>query len=118
MEATTKTGGWLLLTASILGWIVAIYDYFFAWGIDHTIGSLIVLASMTVMVAAALVIVLDDPPRWARIFLGIGLVVDFLGTALAAYFLESYLLVALSLLAGIGWLIFISSRRPAREQPA
>lgn len=111
-------GGWVLIAASVLGLLVAFYDYFFAWGIDHSIGSTIVCTSMALMMGAALVIVLDDPPPIARVLLNIGLVIDFLGTLLAAYFLESYLLVALVILAAIGWLGFVAGNRTVREQPA
>ena len=119
MSSSAKWGGWLLVAASALGLLVALYDYLLAWGIRGSIGSGIVVFSTAVMTIAALVIVYADPARWVRIVLGIGLVLDFLGTALAAYFLESYLLTALALIAGLGWLIFVLSpaREPA-EQPA
>jgi hypothetical protein len=119
MSNSVKWSGWLLIVASVLGFLVALYDFFLAWGIRHSIGSGIVVFSTAVMTIAALVIVLAHPARWVRIVLGIGLVLDFLGTALAAYFLESDLLVALSLLAGLGWLILVLSPGSVSvEQPA
>ncbi len=113
-----RTGGLLLIAASVLGLLVALYDYFFAWGINHSIGATIVCASMALMMGAALVIVLDNPPGWARVVLGIGIVIDCLGTALAAYFLESGLLVVLALLAGAGWLVFVVGRTGAAGKAA
>jgi hypothetical protein len=119
MSNSEKWGGWLLIVAAVIGLLVALYDFFLAWGIRYSIGSGIVVFSTAIMIVAALVIVFARPARWVRIVLGIGLVLDFLGTALAAYFLDSYLLTALSLLAGLGWLIFALSLAPARqEQPA
>jgi hypothetical protein len=119
MSNSEKWGGWLLMVAAVIGLLVALYDFFLAWGIRYSIGSGIVVFSTAIMIVAALVIVFARPARWARIVLGIGLVLDFLGTALAAYFLDSYLLTALSLLAGLGWLIFVLSPAPARqEKPA
>lgn len=119
MSISEKWGGWLLIAAAALGFLVGLYDFFLAWGISYSIGSGIVVFSTAVMTIAALVIVLVRPARWVRIVLGIGLVLDFLGTALAAYFLYSYLLTILALVAGLGWLIFVLSPAPARqEQPA
>jgi hypothetical protein len=119
MSNSEKWGGWLLIAAAALGFLVALYDFFLAWGISYSIGSGIVVFSTAIMTVAALVIVLVRPARWVRIVLGIGLVLDFLGTALAAYFLDSYLLTVLSLIAGLGWLIFVLSPAPVRkEQPA
>ena len=119
MSNSEKWGGWLLIVAAALGFVVALYDFFLAWGIRYSIGSGIVIFSTAIMTVAALVIVFARPTRWVRIVLGIGLVLDFLGTALAAYFLDSYLLTVLSLLAGLGWLIFVLSPAPVRqEQPA
>jgi hypothetical protein len=118
MNTTAKWGGWLLIVAAAIGFLVALYDFFLAWGIRYSIGSGIVVFSTAIMTVAALVIVFARPARWVRIVLGIGLVLDFLGTALAAYFLESYLLTALSLIAGIGWLIYVLSAPVRQEQPA
>jgi hypothetical protein len=119
MNPSAKWGGWLLMAAAAIGFLVALYDFFLAWGIRHSIGSGIVVFSTAVMTIAALVIVLTNCPRWLRVVLGIGLVLDFLGTALASYFLESYLLTALSLVAGLGWLVFaLSPDRLPAEQPA
>ena len=119
MRNSQDWGGWLLIAAAVLGFLVALYDFFLAWGISYSIGSGIVVFSTAVMTVAALVIVLARPARWVRIVLGIGLVLDFLGTALAAYFLDSYLLTVLALVAGLGWLIFVLSPKHApAEQPA
>lgn len=118
MSNSEKWSGWLLIAAAAVGFLVALYDFFLAWGIRYSIGSGIVVFSTAIMTVAALVIVFARPARWVRIVLGIGLVLDFLGTALAAYFLESYLLTALSLIAGIGWLIYVLSAPVRQEQPA
>ena len=119
MSNSEKWGGWLLVAAAALGFLVALYDFFLAWGIRYSIGSGIVIFSTAIMTVAALVIVFARPARWIRIVLEIGLVLDFLATALAAYFLDSYLLTVLSLLAGLGWLVFVLSPMPVRqERPA
>lgn len=119
MSKSGKWAGRLLIAAAAVGFLVALFDFFLAWGISYSIGSGIVVFSSAIMTAAALVIVLARLARWVRIALGVGLVLDFFGTALAAYFLESDLLAALSLIAGIGWLIFTLSAGERRvEQQA
>lgn len=111
MSESAKWGAWLLVAASAFALLVALYDYFLAWGIRYSIGSAIVVVATAMMTGAAVVLAFAHPARWVRIVLGIGLVLDFLGTALAAYFLESYILTALSLLAGLAWLIVVLAPR-------
>lgn len=60
MSNSAKWGGWLLIAASALGLVVALYDFFLAWGIKHSVGSAIVVLSTAVMTVAALLIVLTQ----------------------------------------------------------
>jgi hypothetical protein len=76
--------------------------------IGHTDGALLVTVSTGLILAAALVIValsafFDSRPTWLRILLDILLVLGLVGTALAAYFLETNLLILFMAVGLIGW---------------
>ena len=52
--------------------------------------------------------------RGLTVFLVLGSFVGILGTALAAWLLDSTLLLALMLVCAIGWLLRVITRHPAR----
>ena len=121
-------GLWLLALAAAAGTGLAIYAYFYNEGINHTDGVLLVMGTSAIMAVAAVVLAwFPRLPRWLR---GIGLLlvlIDIAGTALAAWFLETQLLMAFMGVALLGWLLHLVAgpprvprRRPnaAVESPA
>lgn len=70
-----------LIAAAALGFLVAVYDWFLACGINHTIGAGIVLVSTAIMLLAAVAVGLLAMPGWLRILLLIGLGLDAACTA-------------------------------------
>jgi hypothetical protein len=94
-------GNWLLLLSALAALCVAVFEYFWHGnGIHGTGGALIVIVSTALVLAGAFVLGrLPERARGMRILLLVLLVVDILGTALAAYLLEAYALLALVVLA-------------------
>jgi hypothetical protein len=102
-----------VLVLSVLALIDAVFNYFWTGnGIHGTEGALLVVVSTLLMVIAAGLIL----ARWVRGGLRglfeVLLLLDFLGTAAAAYLLEAWILVALVVLTFIVWIVHLA--RPAR----
>jgi len=106
---TTSYGGWLLVVASAIGVLLSIYNCFNEGnGIAHSAGAILVIVSSALVFAASLAMVLDhDKPAWLAGFFYVSIFLGLVGTALAAYFLATYWLVALMIIGLIGWLIHI-----------
>lgn len=104
---TVSYGGWLLAAASAAGLILSLYSFVAPdTGVAWSYGAGLVVISTILLTLAALVIVLDhDKPAWLAGVLYFGSIVDIFGTAVAAYFLESYWLVAAMAIALVGWLV-------------
>jgi len=98
-------GIWLLAIAALLGLLVIIFEELNrANGIHGTEGLLLVLVSSALMLIATLVIAFWARAGWPHGILAVLIFLDIIGTAAAAYLLESYLLLALMAVAFIGWL--------------
>lgn len=113
-------GIWLLAAAAVISVLVTLFNYLIAWGINHTLGTAIVLVTSVIMAVAALAILFwATMPGWLRVVLLVGLALDVIGTGVAAYFLEAWILLALMVVAAIGWLaaVFGGATQP-REQTA
>jgi len=97
---------------SLLALIDALFNYFWTGnGIHGSEGALLVVVSTLLLALAAGVILNRWGPRSLRAILEILIVLDFLGTGLAAYFLEAWLLLALIVIAVVAWLVHVL--RPA-----
>lgn len=123
MSATRQTasgiGGWLVVGASAAGLVLALLAYFVDWGVNHTIGALIVTITTAIMLAASLLVALARLPRWLRILLLLGIAADIIGTGVAAYFLETDILLGFMGLAAIGFVVMLFGRAaPARPAAA
>jgi hypothetical protein len=115
-----RVGLWLLIVATALGLIDAIFQYFWTGnGIHGTEGVLLVIVSTLLQLIAALVF-LAGVRGWVRTVLEVLVFLDLIGTAAAAYLLEDYILLGLTILAAIGWLLQLGgrSRRPALQGAA
>jgi hypothetical protein len=99
-------GAWLLVTSAAAGLCLSLFAYFWPnTGIDGTPGALLVVVSTALLLAAALLMALyRAKPRWLHVVLGVSTLLDLIGTGLAAYFLEAYLLIAFMAIGLIGWL--------------
>jgi quinoprotein glucose dehydrogenase len=91
---------------SLLALLDALFNYFSTSnGIHGSEGALLVIVSTLLLALAAGVVVNRWGPRWLRATFEVLIVLDFLGTALAAYFLEAWLLLALVVLAFLAWVV-------------
>jgi hypothetical protein len=103
---------WVVAAAALAGLIVAVLNYFGPHnGIDHTEGALLVVISTALMLVAAVLLYRLRP---IRVLVDILIVLDIIGTGFAAYLLETYLLLALMVIALLGWLAHHGRRRYPR----
>ena len=106
----TPYGSWLMTIAAATAFILLLIDYLVPHGtIAHTDGALLVVISTALMFIAALLITLDAIPRWLVVLFEVLIILDIIGTAICAYFLETYVVLALMVLALIGWIALLSS---------
>ena len=104
-------GAWVMVLASAFGAALSLYnDLTSGTSIDHTYGALPVVASSTLVMLASLVLAHASVRRWLRGTLLALLMLGVVGTGTAAYFLESYVLLALMVLALFGWTVRMLSR--------
>jgi hypothetical protein len=98
-----------MLLAGALGAIAAIYDFYtVSSGIDGTGGVELVIASCLLMVFGALMVMVLGRRFLAGIFLLL-LLLDVIGTGVAGYFLESWMVMGVMVLAALGWLIHVTN---------
>lgn len=110
MGSKSWRGAGLMLLAGVLGAAAGIYDFYnVAGGIDGTGGVELVIASCLLMVFGALMVLLLGRGLVAGIFLLL-LLLDVIGTGVAAYFLESGLIMAAMALAALGWIVHMNMR--------
>ncbi|MGN6685710.1 MAG: hypothetical protein ACTHKD_17050 [Devosia sp.] len=105
---------WLVALLALLAFLDSIFNYFWTGnGIHGTEGALLVVASTFLMGVAAVLIGNRWVGGWLRTLFEILLVLDFVGTAAAAYLLEAWILLILVVLAFVAWIAHLV--RPARR---
>jgi hypothetical protein len=105
---------WLVALLALLAFLDSIFNYFWTGnGIHGTEGALLVVASTFLMGVAAVLIGNRWVGGWLRTLFEILLVLDFAGTAAAAYLLEAWILLILVVLAFVVWIAHVV--RPARR---
>jgi quinoprotein glucose dehydrogenase len=113
-------GFWLLGTGALLAFALSIFDYLWTGnGIHGTPGALLVVISSALMLGA--IVFLYVAPlivSWLRATLMVLILLDIVGTAAAAYFLEADLLLAAVVLSFIGWIWRLARQRPIPAQAA
>jgi len=103
---------WPLVGASALSLIVSLIEYFMPEiGIDGSLGALVVVGSTAVMLVAAAVVWLG----YARKTLLFLILLDIVGSGLAAYMLDADALVAVVALVLIAWLVGVFAGGRSRE---
>lgn len=96
----------------VLAFLDALFEYFWTGnGIHGTEGALLVVISTLLMAVAAALIGMRVVHGWLSTVLSILLVLDFIGTGLAAYLLEAWILLGLDILAAIAWLASFATKR-------
>ena len=108
--ATLAWGAVALFSA--LGFLDAVFNYFWMGnGIHGTEGALLVVVSTLLMAAAAWVLGKNVVQGWLRTLLVVLLVLDFIGTGVAAYLLDAWILLGLDIVAAIAWLATFATPR-------
>lgn len=108
----------LLMWGAALAALVAAFNYFMPGnGISGTYGALLVIASSVALLLVGRMLAKRMSAGIAgftrNLVLNLAVVVLVLGTAFAAWLLEAYVLFALILLAGLGWLWLLVRPRAA-----
>jgi len=97
---------------SVLAFADALFNYFWTGnGIHGTEGALLVVVSTLLMAVAAWLTGAHIVHDWLRTLLVALLVLDFIGTGLAAYLLEAWILLALDIAATVAWFATLAAPR-------
>ncbi|MCE8017447.1 hypothetical protein HOP62_15320 [Halomonas sp. MCCC 1A17488] len=105
----TAYGAWLLLAISAISLILAAVATFNEGnGIAHTPGTYLVLTSTALLLVGSLLLALwHGLPRWLGGLLTFLLLLDLLGTGLAAYLLQTEWLLGAVGVGLVAWLIHV-----------
>lgn len=118
-ELERKTGAQVLLGAAVAALAISIFNYFWTGnGIHGTGGALLVVVSSVLLAgAAAALLFADNMGRGLRGTFVVLILLDIIGTGLAAYFLEATWLIAAMAVAMIGWILrLVSDAAPRRSR--
>jgi hypothetical protein len=108
----TGIGSPLMAFAALLGAVVSIYNYITPLtGIDGTGGALLVIISSLLLLGAGIILSAGWVSGALRIILVVLSALGIIGTAFAAYLLESQELLFLMIVCALGWLIYLFQRR-------
>lgn len=107
-------GAGLVSLAAVLGTLVSVYNYVAPTsGISGTPGAMLVVVSTLILFAFGLIMAADPRSAALRSFVAASTFLGILGTAFAAYLLESQALTALMAACLLGWLIYLFRPRRA-----
>ena len=99
-------GARIISGTGILGAAVALYNYLSpASGIDDTGGALLVIVTSIILFGLGFTIGAPGRTGGLRKFLSAACLILILGTAFAAFLLESWILLILMSVCAIGWLM-------------
>lgn len=111
-----RKGGLLISIGAFLGLLVSLYNFFSPVGFLAPLSSIywsegagLVVFSTLILLMAGIILASGVRHRGLVTFLMIGSLVDILGTGLAAYLLDSLVLLALMGLCLVGWWMRILS---------
>jgi hypothetical protein len=113
-------GNGTLIAASLLGLALAVFQYFDTGdGIAYSPGALLVAVAAALILAASLVVLARRGlPGWVDVLLYALIILGLVGAALAAYFLDSYWLMALMIVGLIGCLAQLLSNSSRKIAPS
>lgn len=104
-----------LAVIAFIAFLDAAFEYLWPGnGIHGTEGALLVVISTLLMAAAAALIAARAARGWLRVLLDVLIFIDIWGTGVAAYFLENWILVVLSVVALAAFLVHVIRPRGAR----
>jgi hypothetical protein len=116
-RAEMHAGAWLIATASAIALIYYLVAFYIPHGtIAHAWGTLLVIVSSALMLGASLLLALAVLPRWLIVLFEVLIALDILGTGFCAYFLETPAIIAVLVVAFIGWCLLISRDTPKVTQ--
>jgi hypothetical protein len=109
----SNLGAWLICFFSLVGFFTSIYNFFLPDGpISHTAGvQLMIITTIIIAVLAVLLYFFRHlHARWERVSIYIIITILLLGSIFAAFLLESWLLLAMLILAFISLIIQFLTR--------
>lgn len=119
-HATAGYGAWLLVLASLIGLVGALFAYFWTGnGIHGSAGALLIVITIVLMFfAAAALTWWPAMPRWLCGVLLFLILIDILGSGFAAYMLEAWYVVAAMVLVLVAWIFHVAADPAPRPVPA
>ena len=115
MVPERRTGVQILIVAAAASLVLSVFNYFWTDnGIHGSAGALlVVISSLLMLFAAAALLFAGGMSRRLRGTLVVLILFDIVGTALAAYMLEAYWLIAAMAAALVGSIVgLVSDRAP------
>jgi|GEM_PF-3047890 len=101
---------------AVLGLIDAIFNYFWTGnGIHGSEGAVLVIVSTLLLAIAAALIERRWIRGWVRTLFEVLIFLDFLGTAVAAYFLNAWIPLGLIVLGFLAWVTHVTRRTNSRS---
>jgi hypothetical protein len=111
---SSADGPMVILTAlAVLAFLDSLFNYFWQGnGIHGTEGALLVVISTLLLAIGGWLVAARWAWGWVRLVLEILIFLDLIGTGVAAYFLNTWILVALDVIALLVFLFHLFRRRP------
>ena len=101
---------WLIAIPSGIGLVLSLIAYLTPHGaVAHSWGAVLVVVATALLLVASLLIALAEMPHWFVVLLEVLIILDIVGTGGAAYFLETYILLAFMVIALTGWIFHLAS---------
>jgi hypothetical protein len=101
---------WLIAIPAGIGLVLSLIAYLTPHGaVAHSWGAVLVVVATALLLVASLLIALAEMPHWFVVLLEVLIILDIVGTGGAAYFLETYILLAFMVIALIGWIFHLAS---------
>src|SRR5579862_5524069 len=107
-------GTGIMFLFSVIGCIISLFNFFLTSSpIRYTGGAeLVILTTLTIAILSALAYFFRRAhARWERLVYHTFIMILLLGTLIASYLLESWLLLAVMLVVFVGWFIQVFTRQ-------
>ena len=101
---------WLIAIPAGIGLVLSLIAYLTPHGaVAHSWGAVLVVVATALLLVASLLLALAEMSHWFVVLLEVLIILDIVGTGGAAYFLETYILLAFMVIALIGWIFHLAS---------